>query len=454
MKLSIKQTIALDYLEDKVTEELLFGGAAGPGKSALGCYWQLKNRFKYPGSRGFIGRDVFKTLKDTTLKTFFEVAKMQGIVRGKHFDLTGAHDKESPNCLLFQNDSMIYLRDLKETPSDPEFDELGSLEITDAFIDECSQVSQKAKDILRTRLRYKLKEYDLVPKILYSTNPNKGWSYYEFYKPDKEGTLPEYRKMVRALALDNPYISEAYLDSLRKLPEGPTKQRLYYGNWEYSDDPAILILYEKILDCFSNDFDGLRGKRYLTVDVARFGSDATVIGLWDGFRVRLFRYKGLSVPEVAEKVKDFQRKYDVPNSQTICDDDGVGGGVVDIVKCIGFVNNSRPLPNPIKPQKDEKGNIKPENYDNLKSQCGYRMADRINNSGLYIEDADPKQKEMIVEEMEQVKQKDVDSEGKKAVMPKELVKEAIGRSPDYWDAIMMREYFELKPQPKAGAIML
>lgn len=49
MKLTVKQTIALDFLEDKVTEEVLFGGAAGPGKSALGCYWQLKQRMKYPG---------------------------------------------------------------------------------------------------------------------------------------------------------------------------------------------------------------------------------------------------------------------------------------------------------------------------------------------------------------------------------------------------------------------
>jgi phage terminase large subunit len=322
------------------------------------------------------------------------------------------------------------------------------------MVDECSQIAQKAKDILRTRIRFKLVDYGLIPKIFYGTNPNKGWSYYEFYKPSKDGTLPNYRKIVRALAIDNPHIAAAYLDSLKKLPEGPTKERLYYGNWEYSDDPAVLILYEKILDCFTNDFEHLRGKKYITVDVARFGADATVIAIWDGFRVTLHRFKGLSVPEVAEKVKYFQALHGVPNSQTICDDDGVGGGVVDIVKCIGFVNNSRALVNPIKPDLDPKGNPKPENYDNLKSQCSYRAADRINKSGLFIEGAEPKQKEMIVEEMEQVKQKDIDSEGKKSVMPKELVKEAIGRSPDYWDAIMMREYFNLKPQVKAGAIML
>ena len=30
-------------------------------------------------------------------------------------------------------------------------------------------------------------------------------------------------------------------------------------------------------------------------------------------------------------------------------------------------------------------------------------------------------------------------------MPKDKIKEAIGRSPDFWDTILMREWFELKP---------
>lgn len=48
--------------------------------------------------------------------------------------------------------------------------------------------------------------------------------------------------------------------------------------------------------------------------------------------------------------------------------------------------------------------------------------------------------------MEQVKQKALDSDMKKGVMPKDKVKELIGRSPDFSDTIMMREFFELKPK--------
>ena len=149
MKLTKKQTKAIDYLEDDTTTELLYGGGAGGGKSAFGCYWQIKRRLKYPGTRGLIGRSKLKVLKDTTLKSFFEIAKMQGLEKELHYRVTSAHDKENPNCILFFNGSLIYLKDLFLYPAkDPEFDDLGSLEITDAFIDECNQIVEKCKGIV------------------------------------------------------------------------------------------------------------------------------------------------------------------------------------------------------------------------------------------------------------------------------------------------------------------
>ena len=87
MTLTNRQTIAIDYLEDNITTEVGYGGGAGGGKSMLGCYWQLKQRLKYPQTRGLIGRAKLKTLKETTLQSFFEVAKMQGVKNGVHYRL-------------------------------------------------------------------------------------------------------------------------------------------------------------------------------------------------------------------------------------------------------------------------------------------------------------------------------------------------------------------------------
>lgn len=427
MELTIKQTQALDFLEDDKTTEVYYGGAAGGGKSVLGCYWLAKNCFKYPGSRWLMGRSELKNLKKTTLNSFFEVAKNQGLKADVHYRLN-----QQDSTINFPNGSQILMADLYSYPSDPEFDSLGSLEITGAFIDETPQVTEKAKNIVKSRIRYKLNEFGLIPKLFMTGNPSKNWPYNEFYKPSTEGTLRADRQFIRALPGDNPHLPSSYLDSLMGLDKN-SRQRLLFGDWNYDDDPATLIGYDQIVDCFSNSFlDG--GSKFLTCDVARFGSDRTVIGIWNGFRVRLFGYKGLSVAETAAKLK----ALGVPVSSIIADEDGVGGGVVDILRCKGFVNNSRALPNPITRQD--------ENYANLKSQCYYKLAERINAGGLYIECEDPQMRADIIQELEYVKQHNMDKDAKKQVLPKDKIKELIGRSPDYADTLMMREWFELVPK--------
>ena len=79
MELSKKQTEAIDILEDKTTNVLLYGGGAGGGKSMLGVYWILKSALKYHNTRWVIGRSRLKTLKETTLQSFFEVCNIQGL---------------------------------------------------------------------------------------------------------------------------------------------------------------------------------------------------------------------------------------------------------------------------------------------------------------------------------------------------------------------------------------
>jgi phage terminase large subunit len=430
MELSIKQTIALDLLEDKTTNEILFGGGAGGGKTALGCYWQLKQRLKYPNTRGLIGRAVLKTLKETTLVSFFQVAKLQGLDAGKHYKYNGQTSQ-----IEFFNGSTILLKDLYSYPSDPNFDELGSLEITDAFIDEANQVDDKARNIIKSRIRFQLDQNNLVPKILYTCNPAKNWTYSEFYKPQQDGSISHNKRFIASLIDDNPFISKHYKENLLTLDK-VSRERLLMGNWEYSNDPAQLIDYEKILDAFRSDYLP-NGASYISCDVARFGSDSTVIGIWSGMRVKLHQYQGKSVVEVAEIIKKFQQEFQVPTSNIVVDEDGVGGGVCDILRCKGFVNNSRALDNPVTRAK--------ENYDNLKSQCYFKLAELINDSKLYI-NSDGSQKQKIIEELEQVKQKAVDNDGSKGVISKDKVKAAIGRSPDFSDCLAMRMIFEYTPK--------
>ena len=434
MKLTVKQTIALDYLEDNITNEVLFGGGAGGGKTALGCYFQIKRRLKYPETRGLIGRAVLKTLKETTLVSFFQVAKIQGLVANEHYRYNG-----QSNQIEFFNGSVILLKDLFQYPSDPNFDELGSLEITDSFIDEANQVTDKAKNIVKSRIRFRLDDYNLIPKQLYTCNPAKNWTYSEFYKPDRDAELEPNKKFIQSLVDDNPFISKHYKQNLLTLDK-ESKERLLFGNWEYLSDPSSLIDYDKIINSFSNDFVS-SGDKYITCDVARFGSDSTVIGVWSGYRVKVYRYSKKSIVEVAQIVRQLMAENSVPISNVLLDEDGVGGGAVDILACKGFVNNSSPLENPISRTKD--------NFDNLKSQCYFKLAEKINKDELFI-DCPSNFKQMIVEELEQIKQKSVDNDSKKGIIPKDKVKQLIGRSPDFSDMLAMRTWFEFKPKFVVG----
>ena len=419
--LTSKQKQALKYMFDNTTTELLYGGAAGGGKSYLLVAYAIITSLKYPGVRGLIGRSKLDALKKTTLNTFFDVCSQWNIKAGEHY----TYNAQS-NIIKFYNDSEILLKDLFLYPSDANFDSLGSLELTYACIDEANQITEKAKNVLSSRLRYKLDEYNLIPKLYMSCNPAKGWVY-NVYKESRDNTLPQHKKFIQALVSDNKHISKHYTAQLNKLDE-ISKARLLRGDWEYDDSKDALIEYDAIINMFSNVVP--TGAKYITADIARFGKDKTAIYLWNGLQVADVVVLDMSsMVDVANKIKEIQQREGVKLSNIIVDEDGVGGGAKDILRCKGFVNNSKA--------------IRGENYANLKTQCYYKLADLINRGQIGFSTNDIKLKELLIQELEQVRRVNMDKDTKLAIMSKDKIKDLIGRSPDYSDALMMRCYYEL-----------
>ena len=421
------QELAIEYLFDNTTKEILFGGGAGGGKSFCGSAFIILYALKYPGTRYLIGRSKLTALKTTTLNTFLEVCQLWGLKANNHYRFNA-----TSNIITFFNGSEIILKDLFLYPSDKNFDSLGSLEITAAFIDEANQITEKAKNIVASRLRYKLDKYNLIPKLFMSCNPAKNWVYNSYYKLHKENQLPPYRKFIQSLVQDNEHISRHYEEQLQTLDE-LSKQRLLYGNWEYDINTDSLIQYDAILNLFNTI--GKDGEKYITCDVARFGSDKTVIIYWQGLHIKKIRSMlKTSITQVVDAVKSLQQEYEVKLSNIIVDEDGVGGGAKDYLRCVGFVNNSRPL----------KAKGIPQNYQNLKTQCYYILADKVNKGQIGIQTNDINIKNDIIEELEQVRGKDMDKDNKLQIVPKDDVKLSIGRSPDYADAMAMRMYYEIE----------
>ena len=432
IKLTKRQTVAFEYLMDNTTTEICYGGSAGGGKSMLASLWLVAMCIKYEGIRCLLGRTTLSSLKQTSLNTLFEVMKMSGMESEKHYVYNG-----QSNTITFNNKSEIILKDLEYKPSDPNFDSLAGLEITCAVIEEASQVTRTAYNIVKSRIRFKLNEHNLIGKILMTTNPSQGFIKKEFYIPSVEGTLPDNIKFVPALPMDNPHLPQSYLDMLNTLPTEQRK-RLLMGDWNYNEELDALFTFDDVSNACYRSAPNPTDKKYICIDVARFGSDSTVISIWAGLTiVEIIKYNKIDTLTLSNHIKELISKHGIHPQQVIADSDGVGGPLVDMIKCTPFVNNARPLHD--------------QNFTNLKSQCYVRLSDLIKQGKISINVMDPVMVDDLTNQLLAVKLKDVEKDGKVGVIGKDQMKRMLGdRSPDLADSIMLRMYYEIKNLKSTG----
>lgn len=428
-----KQKAAASYWIDDTTFDILYGGSKGSGKSYLGCSLIFGDAFIYPGTHYFIARKKLNDLRKYTIPSIYEVFETWGITADQYrFD-------GKDNFFELHNDSKVFLIEAAYMPTDPDYQRFGSMQMTRGWIEEAGEISVKAKNNLAASIgRWKNDLYRLKGKILQTCNPSKNYLYRDYYRKFKDHTLELWKKFIQALPGDNKKLAEGYLDNLRRILSKNERERLLNGNWEFDDDPATLCEYDAICNIFTNEFVP-SGDRYITGDIARMGKDSTIAKVWEGWRViKRVERKKLKITESADLIRSLANEFDVPMSKTIVDEGGVGGGVVDILACKGFVANAKPLPTG---EFDADGIEVKDNFDMLKSQCGFKLADIVNAGGLY-EKAPSEIQSRIIEQMEQLKQKSVDSDLKKGLMPKDEVIANIGYSPDDLDNYIMRAYFE------------
>lgn len=405
-----------------------------------------------------VGRRELKRLKQSVLVTLFDLFSQWGFKHKEHYiynatagSIKFKNGRDEAGNLIFDGGSEFVLMDLAPMPSDPNYERLGSLEFTGAFIEEASEVEQKAKEVVLSRIRYRLDEFGLIPKLLMTCNPHKGYLYIEFYKPWKAGELPADKAFIRSLVTDNPHISHHYIESLKKIKDKVLRARLLLGDWEYADDDLALFIYDALTDLFTNSVDESSDK-YIVCDVARFGPDKAVITVWEGLRVvKVVTYDKSAMPTLETEILVLAQHEKVPMSHVLVDEGGIGGGIVDHLKCKGFVSNAPPIEPKTKTEmKEVEYKV---NYQNLRTQCYYELAEKVNDRLVAIDTESVVMQQEIIEELEQIKAIDVDKDAKFRIISKDDIRAAIGRSPDYADTLMMRMYYEVKPEPKKARIV-
>lgn len=451
IKLFPKQKEAYKLLTDPTrTNVVAYGGGARGGKSHLGCVWVVTMCFNLPQSQWLIGFESLKHLRRTTLPDLIKVIKnITYQTCGDNWNKTFKINQQDM-IIEFINGSVIYLAELADLPSDPDYDRLGSYSLTGFWVDEVQKVKQKAVDTLFARLSLtETKVWKFPPKALLTCNPNKGFIYRDFWKPIvkekkeklilKFGKSSVYRYFVTSLYSDNPHINhEEYRSTIMQTNNKVQIERLLKGNFEYDDNSNKLFNYDAILNMFHPQI-AINQKYYITCDVATMGNDKAVIFLWRGFfivKIKVFAKSTLQ--QLQDVIENWREEKKILKQDVLVDDGGVGTGLRMYGGYTAFVSNAKAIDSHLN---------KVNNYQNLKAQCVDYMSKEVNNNNISITtNITLEQKESLIQELETFERWEAEKDGKFKIMPKEKQKEIIGRSPDFADAFIMRAFFEIKPK--------
>ncbi|MFS4446721.1 terminase large subunit domain-containing protein [Maribacter sp. 2307UL18-2] len=340
----------------------------------------------------------------------------------KYLSPSGIYRFNETHLVIYcPNGARIYFKSAEKP------DNLYGEDVFAAVFDEAPRAKEATWHALRTTLT----ATEASCKLIGNFGGQSNWVHLLKEKASSDDTY-EYFRITCWEAIKEGIISEKEVQQAKRdLPE-KTFKALYEA--EASEDEGQLISYTAIKKMFEErelKFE----RRYITADIARFGKDSTVIMVWSGFTVIYVKsLQSSSIDQCVEAIRSIQRLHDVDVKDVIVDEDGVGAGVKDYLKCKGFVNGSKAV--------RIKG--KEENFANLKTQCYFKLAEMINDGLIHVR-CSPEVEKSLSQELEWVRlPKEIDT-SKITILSKERIKEYLGRSPDYSDALMMRMWFILRP---------
>lgn len=422
------------WIDPSITE-IIYGGSKGSAKSFTGCKLIFHDALTYDGTSYFIARKKLNDLRKFTIPSIYECFQDWGINASDYITWNG-----QDSVFNLYNGSKVYLLDAKYLPSDPQYMRFGSMQVTRGWIEEAGEFEQDAKSNLQAAIgRWKNKEYNLVPKLLQTCNPSKNYLYLD-YKANKEGKLESYKRFIQALPTDNKCLPDGYMENLHRSLSPSQKKRLIYGEWEWDDDPLVMMDYGKISELWSNEFVD-KGEMFMTCDIAYEGSDIFVMMIWEGLRVvDVIARDKISEVQVPAWIHEHRIRYKVPIGNVIYDADGVKRYVKYSAK-EGHLQGAKEF--------HAQGKPVDAAYHSLKSECYYKLAEYVMGNKIYIQGST--YQKQIIQELEQIRRMAQADDAKLRIEKKDSIKERLGRSPDFADALMMRMFFELKPPSKRMA---
>lgn len=252
--------IVFDYMPTKKqkmfhesrSNEILYGGAAGGGKSYAICWDAFVRCLKYPNTSAYLFRRTFPELEQTLIKTMRQIVPEE---LGKYY--SGNHEMQFVNGSIAR---FCHLSDESDTIK------YQGAEIQWLYFDELTHFSEGMYNYIKTRLRAP-KRLNVKPCVRCASNPGgpgHGWVKARFVdstdigahtvvkdteimgrdgKPKQMKSICEY---IPATVYDNPHIDDMYIVELQNKP-AKLRDALLFGKWdafegqafpEFVNDPA------------------------------------------------------------------------------------------------------------------------------------------------------------------------------------------------------------------------
>lgn len=220
---------------------VLYGGAAGGGKSRAAVMEALQLCLDYPKTVAYLFRKTYPELRDTLIAE----------ARANVPDTIGKYNESKHTYTLVNGSEMRF----RHCNSEKDMYIYQGAEIHWLFLDELTHFSKKVYDFLCTRLRAKV-ELGIKPKVRCSTNPGgvgHGWVKAMFiegkepfkihkkrvYSTTLKKTQTKTIQYIPAYATDNPHITEDYIFELENKPEA-LRKALLNGDWNVFEGQVFM----------------------------------------------------------------------------------------------------------------------------------------------------------------------------------------------------------------------
>lgn len=420
-------------------EYKLYGGAMGGGKTGALVNEGIQLNLDYPGNFGLLMRKTWPSFRDT------ELPQLE-----KFLDLALVADwNKSDKMIIMINGSRIRYGGMGDKPDD--WEKFMSGEYGWIALDQAEQFTLLEFQMLATRLRL------MLPGIRYffllSCNPNIGWIKELFLEK-----CPKNHIFIPALPEDNKAnLPPTYIKRMEAILSANQRKALLKGDWEAVGEPDNVYSYLEVQKATKRHVEASEPVEIGT-DVARSGEDETTIILREGLRIRvhskaqghdLMRTTGeiwrccqeTIIPRWKDELKKITIKVDA---------DGLGAGVVDRLNEQRYEKEKLYLEMILKlvskkrKEELEKGGYRirikileihgagkarePARFKNLRAEIHFGMQDLLEDLDL------PVDRELMTQLMA-IKYK-INSAGQYEILPKDKIKEKLGRSPDLAEGVI------------------